>query len=51
MLILHQSNRLEHLAEALASLLNAMPLEDLFESETIVVQSQGMRRLFGVFVV
>ena len=50
MLILHQSNRLEHLAEALASLLNAMPLEDLFESETIVIQSQGMRRYINRYL-
>ena len=50
MLILHQSNRLEHLAEALASLLNAMPLEDVFESETIVIQSQGMRRYINRYL-
>ena len=50
MLILHQSNRLEHLAQALASLLNSMPLDGLFEPETIVIQSQGMRRYLNRFL-
>ena len=44
MLYLHQSNRLEHLAAALATLLRAAPLSDALAAEQIVVQSQGMRR-------
>jgi len=43
MLILHQSNRLENLLDALAGII-AEPLADPFMPETVVVQSQGMAR-------
>lgn len=50
MLILHQSNRLEYLAQSLASLLRTLPLQDLFTPETIVIQSQGMRRYINRYL-
>lgn len=50
MLHLYQSNRLEHLAELMAALYTAQPLNNILAAEEIVVQSQGMRRYISRFL-
>ncbi|UOO91685.1 exodeoxyribonuclease V subunit gamma [Vitreoscilla stercoraria] len=50
MLILHQSNRLENLAQSFASLLQNLPINGVFTPETIVIQSQGMKRYVNRFL-
>ena len=44
MLYLYQSNRLETLAEFLATLTSAVPPGGVFAAETVIVQSRGMGR-------
>ncbi len=43
-LTLHQSNRIEYLSEVLATLVRAMPLQDVFAPEEVLVTAAGMRR-------
>lgn len=50
MLHLYQSNRLEELAEMLATLHAVQPLTSPLAPEQIVVQSQGMRRFIKQFL-
>ena len=44
MLHLYQSNRLEHLTTLFTSMLQAVPLTDMFAAEIVMVQSRGMGR-------
>ena len=50
MLHLYQSNRLEDLAEMLATLHAVQPVSSSFATEQIVVQSQGMRRFINQYL-
>ena len=50
MLHLYQSNRLEDLAEMLATLHAVQPVSSSFAPEQIVVQSQGMRRFINQYL-
>ncbi|AUX60960.1 exodeoxyribonuclease V subunit gamma [Simonsiella muelleri] len=50
MLHLYQSNRLEDLAEMLATLHAVQPVPSSFAPEQIVVQSQGMRRFINQYL-
>ncbi|SSY70755.1 exodeoxyribonuclease V subunit gamma [Alysiella crassa] len=50
MLHLYQSNRLEDLADMLATLHQVAPLQSPLAPEQIVVQSQGMRRFINQFL-
>jgi len=45
MFYLHASNKTENLLRHLAGLLEAAPLESLFDKEYILIQSQGMERM------
>lgn len=50
MLYLYQSNRLEYLAQSLAAVQQQSPLQNLWQAQAIVVQSQGMRRYLNQFL-
>lgn len=50
MLCLYQSNRLEYLAEALATLRCQPTAAPLWQPEEVIIQSQGMRRYLNQFL-
>ncbi|WP_373740130.1 exodeoxyribonuclease V subunit gamma [Neisseria sp.] len=50
MLHLYQSDKLESLAARFAAAVSAVPLENPFAPEEIVVQSQGMRRYLNAYL-
>ncbi len=50
MFYLHASNKTENLLRHLAGLLEAAPLESLFEKEYILIQSQGMERMISQYM-
>ncbi|ULJ60738.1 exodeoxyribonuclease V subunit gamma [Wielerella bovis] len=50
MLYLYQSNRLENLAQMLATLHTSAPIANPFAPEHIIVQSQGMRRFISQYL-
>lgn len=51
MLRFYQSNRLEDLAAFFAKFIQAIPLSDAFQAETIVIQSAGIRRWLSLALV
>jgi len=51
MLRFYQSNRLEDLAAFFAKFIQAIPLSDAFQAETIIIQSAGIRRWLSLTLV